>query len=192
MGAGTAPAARTAASLSRPTSIPTGAEAVRDERRLQRDDRPSSSRAARTSGETSTSSFTRLKLRHRAELLHAAGCGFERQVRPADDVARGERVLSRRVDDSFDGLGFTIVPVEGAARAPSFKIHVTAASGPWTIRCSSSFAKTTSGSSSITNPRNASAPESRIALQDARSTLTRAPLLRARRRAWRRSGRARA
>src|SRR3990170_4820599 len=66
-------------------------------------------------------------------------------------------------------------PSNEQPRAPRLTIHLAPGSGPPTMRSSSSFEKTTSGASSNTSSRNASAPESRIALHDARSTLTCAP-----------------
>ena len=90
---------------------------------------------------------------------------------------RRPRPSSRR--PSSTGTAARSSPSNDAPAAPRLTIQVLPAIGPPTMRSSSSFAKTTSGASCSSCARNRSAPKSRIALHDERSTLTRAPSARA-------------
>ena len=172
--AGTAPAARTRRLAREADLDPAGREAVRDEGRLERDDRAPSSRAACTSSAIRISSFT------------------ARAYRPADAIGIAPvRCTQRAAASSARSAPPTIQPAASASPAPVVSTtsvtverrtlvaveratHVHRASGstsapgrlPPKIPSSSSLANTTSGRRPFTRARNRSAPYSRIALQE--------------------------
>ena len=100
-------------------------------------------------------------LRQRSDCLHAARRRLEREVRPADDPAGGERVAgTRRVDHPLDGQRRprrrrrTSSRARRASRSTSVR-----ARGPPTMRSSSSLQKTTSGASASRTSRKPPRPE---------------------------------
>ena len=116
--AGVAPAARTATSISCPTSdaVRRG-ESVRDDGRLEGDDRSTLvERGANLVRELDELAHAVRRYRHRADLLDAARGGFEREVGAADDPTPGERVsCARRVENPRDGERLALVVAEGAS-----------------------------------------------------------------------------
>ena len=189
MVAGTAPAARTAASLATPVcdAVRCG-EPVCDERRLERDDgalllerRPhlvadvDQALASRPSLPLGRSGG------HRARLLDAARAGGESRARARRRASR-QRTHRRRPSSRRPrrpGRAASALRRMTQPADPRLTIQSLPAIGPPTIRSSSPFAKTTSGASSSRSTTELLAPKSRIALHDERSMLTRSPALRA-------------
>ena len=116
-------------------------EAVRDERRLERDDGAAAPRArAPTSSEILIGSFTASSLASRRSVpLRRARARARR---------RGSRPRARRLRRSVDDLGGDAPEARRRrtrASAPRLRIQVASASGPPRTRSSSSFAKTSAG-----------------------------------------------
>ena len=121
--------------------------------------------------------------------LRASTRSAARSVQPPRAPGRGRRAIHPAASASPAPVVSTTFGTASASRSspskehpamPRFRIHVAPGSGPPNTASSSSFANTTSGSSDSTSARKRSAPASRMALQDERSMLIRAPLTRAR------------
>ena len=144
-------------------------EPVRDEGRLERDDGPSLLEGGAH------------LLREDDQLAHGIDPSPETHRDAASSARPGPSTIQPAASASpapvesttrSTGRAARSSPAKEHPRAPRLRIHARPGNGPPMARSSSSFANTTSGASSSTVARNAPRPASRIASQDARSTLT--------------------